>query len=445
MAKDKCTIWLVREDSVQTCDEESNNIRTINRGQPQHPVTHKGSMVFSEHGRLAQMNPLVLMIMFNIRAPDKSTWQRTYGPKNTPIIKPTAVLRLAQQFTEYGETYDPIDTLIEIAYLVAQAIFLTHKSRLSNEETRIIPAILKRQRKMLQGFFLAAGPQRKKYASVPNIHVALHYQQDITNYGTLRNVAVMVGEQKHKIYKSHAPHTNSYDTELQLLKVVNISQTIRFMLDGVYPDHRLSMQIQQIAVACPVLCKKFLGTSRFHEVESGNVDTEGSPFFRCQVSIPIKTREIPNTLREKDEGIIIDAWSRIYGVHISATMINPRFAYWKKITCQYNDYNHIRPLSMPLSAFVVHLRSQELYKIIRIVSMTVGTLQRAFIIGTKMIRARTEELAIAPYNILTPLDVNGSHGGTEVLSICELKPINLHVVERTDSSWWWNCYVTHFL
>ena len=75
-----------------------------------------------------------------------------------------------------------------------------------------------------------------------------------------------------------------------------------------------------------------LGTSRFHEVEPGNADTEGSPFFRCQFSIPIQTREIPSRLKEMYQTIIIDAWNQRYSVHILATMIEPRFAYRKKIT-----------------------------------------------------------------------------------------------------------------
>lgn len=403
-------------------------------------------MVFSEHGRLAQLNPIVLLIMFNIRAPDKTTWWRTYGPKSKPMIKPLASLRLAQQFTVPGTVYDPIDTLIEISYSVAKVIFLTHKSRLSNEETQALPVLLKRQREMLQRFFLAAGPQGRKYAAVPNIHVALHYRQDISNYGTLRNVSVMIGEQKHKIHKSHAPHTNSRDTELQLLKAINISQTIRFMLDGVFPDHQLSSQMNQIISACPVLSKKFVGAAKSCEAEAktGNADTEGSPFFKCQVCSPIRTRELPSRLKENDKAIIIDAWNQIYGVQVSSVMMKPCIAYWKKITFQSNDHNHIRRLSLTPNTFVMHRASKELYKIVRIVSMTVGSLRRAFIITHKMKRAVAEEIAAAPYNILIPLD-DGRYTVEKVLSVCEVEPIDVHVVERSNSSWWWNPYVTHFL
>lgn len=34
-------------------------------GQPQNPVSHKGSMVFAEHGKVATINPFVLMHMFS--------------------------------------------------------------------------------------------------------------------------------------------------------------------------------------------------------------------------------------------------------------------------------------------------------------------------------------------------------------------------------------------
>ena len=52
------------------------------------------------------------------------------------------------------------------------------------------------------------------YIHVPNLHVAIYYQQDLRNYSMLRNTAVMIEEQKHKIFKLHAPHTNSCVTEL---------------------------------------------------------------------------------------------------------------------------------------------------------------------------------------------------------------------------------------
>lgn len=41
-------------------------------GQPQNPVNHKGSMVFSEHGQMAIMNPFVLMHLFTTNNSGKS-------------------------------------------------------------------------------------------------------------------------------------------------------------------------------------------------------------------------------------------------------------------------------------------------------------------------------------------------------------------------------------
>lgn len=74
----------------------------------------------------------------------------------------------------------------------------------------------------------------KNYANMPNIHLGLHYEQDIINFGTSRNATTIMGEQKHKVFKAHAPHTNSRDNDLQLMKMMNTAQTVQFMLDGTF-------------------------------------------------------------------------------------------------------------------------------------------------------------------------------------------------------------------
>lgn len=134
---------------------------------------------------------------------------------------------------------------------------------------------------MLQGLFAVSNSPA--YQSVPNIHVALHYLSDLTNYGTTRNVSVMIGEQKHKVHKLHAMHTNSQETILQLMKAVNLSQTLRFLLDSTFLDHHLASQFSRLMAACPILRTKFLGSTTFETPHVGNVDHEGTSYARIRV------------------------------------------------------------------------------------------------------------------------------------------------------------------
>jgi hypothetical protein len=292
---------------------------------------------------------------------------------------------------------------------------------------------------MLCQFFSCTS--KAKYASIPNIHVALHYQQDILNYGTPHNVSVMIGEQKHKIHKVHAPHTNSRDTELQLLKAVNLSQTIRFMLDGVHSSHQLSDQFERIVGVCPVLRNKFLGASQFLKPVPGNIESDGV-FARSRVGLPLSTRTIPAKTQLCDSEALLHAWNRVYKVRVTMLMIR-RFSYWSRMTCQYNHHNHIRKLSMWAGGFVVHTSTKVFYQIVRITSISIGEIQRGFLICRRLIRDEEQEANYAPYDVYT-LDMT-QEGYLEVLTVSELEPMNVHFVRKSEDSWWWNPHTTHFL
>ncbi|KAL7266094.1 hypothetical protein RUND412_011374 [Rhizina undulata] len=97
------------------------------------------------------------------------------------------------------------------------------------------------------------------YSQVPNIHLALHYKLDVENYGTTRNSATLLGEEKHKIFNRHAEHTNSKQNDLQLLKAVNTIQTIRFLVNGSFSSSHplLTHQTRDILTTCVSLGRKF--------------------------------------------------------------------------------------------------------------------------------------------------------------------------------------------
>ena len=99
------------------------------------------------------------------------------------------------------------------------------KAQLSGAEFNGLPGILMEERQLLQRFFKASSSKHR--ADVPNMHMAVHYTSNIKDYGTPHNVSVNMGEQKHKMSKMHAPHTNSRGTELQLMDYINQHQTFR--------------------------------------------------------------------------------------------------------------------------------------------------------------------------------------------------------------------------
>jgi hypothetical protein len=64
---------------------------------------------------------------------------------------------------------------------------------------------------------LAAAKHRSDMGR-PNLHIGLHYAQAIEDHGTDNNVAVWVGETKHKSSKSYITHTNQLNAERDLLR-----------------------------------------------------------------------------------------------------------------------------------------------------------------------------------------------------------------------------------
>lgn len=249
-------------------------------GQPQNPISHKGSMVFSEHGRNAQLNPFVFMIMFNIQDGNQPKKERIVSEGTKSFFKAGPYVKLKENFTGFFKIdgsvvdYDPVEAILAVSYALSEVIYLCHKGSLTEKELCRLMELVIEERNLLQSFFRCTS--KTDYDSVPNIHLPLHYKKDLDFYATLKNVAVMIGEQKHKIFKMHAPHTNSKNRELQLLNMASVNQTIRFLLDGAFPDEDISRQLNYIVSGCPVLKSKFLGAAEYAELEASNLDEEGS-------------------------------------------------------------------------------------------------------------------------------------------------------------------------
>ena len=222
------------------------------------------------------------------------------------------------------------------------------------------------------------------------MHLATHYAQDIRYYGTARNCAVMIGEQKHKIAKAHAPHTNSRETELQLLKIVNLLQTMWFLLDNAFAGHPLAVQFQGVR-ASPTLQKQLLGATSFEKPLPGNIQSDGTLYARIRAVCGVPPCNIPRAVYDKDRELIGAAWTKEYG-----TTLHPRMKYtiryYGKMTAIRNADNHTRKISVQVGGFVVGRRRPEdsngdwersFSRVNKIITLTVGTLSRCFFCGER--------------------------------------------------------------
>lgn len=107
-------------------------------GVPQNPISHKGSMVFSEHGRIAQLNPFVLLLMFryNTGCPKFS------DASGKSFFKRGMAGRVSQACGVPPTDLNIGERLLATAFAVSQVLYLTHKSSLSPEEFAALPSIV---------------------------------------------------------------------------------------------------------------------------------------------------------------------------------------------------------------------------------------------------------------------------------------------------------------
>jgi len=298
-----------------------------------------------------------------------------------------------------------------------------------------------KQRAILRGLFKVSNSPG--YQDVPNIHVALHYISDLAYYGTTRNVSVMIGEQKHKVHKAHATHTNSRETVLQLMKAVNLSQTLRFLLDSTFSDHHLAAQFTRLMTECPILRTKFLGSTTFDAPRTGNVEHERTPFARVRVRQELRSRQIPRDVILQDRDDLVALWEETYEVRLLRGM-KLRVQYWSSMTGIINIHDHARTISFPVGAIVAlrttkSLPTRSYNRIQRIITLSVGTLTRCFFTVERLAIVSLSESQPAPYEVFQ------LSSERLLLTLQDIEPENLHFVRRSPTTWWRNSYVTHFL
>ncbi|KAI5839594.1 hypothetical protein DFP73DRAFT_598577 [Morchella snyderi] len=445
-------------------------------GQPQNPVNHKGSMVFSEHGRVAMMNPMVLMHMFT-----NDDWKRTRSldgreraQERDFYFKKGVVSRLSQSFAEESAIgIDCRNQVLHASFGIATAIYLTMQDTLTTGDRAQFQRTIWGMRHILRRIFASASSNEKSfknYANVPNIHLGLHYEEDLRNYGSIRNCTTMMGEQKHKIFKAHAPHTNSTNNDLQLLKMINTSQTLRFMLDGTFGSLSVAIQTQEIIRGCPTLKGFVAGSQDFSGAveESDETPVSGeakldqavpdledsqSSIQASKIGKPLPVGNIALYTRTKDYSRMISLYKTEYGISLTpGTRIKVK--YWGYFAGEPRPHGgKTRRFQIQLGEFVQLLGDEHTtsyYQLQRIMTTTVGSMSRVFFVLQSLERVSKEEIAIAPYPVLkSPADTNNAYN---MVGIERIKPVVLHFVKKRDASgpggentWWHNPYVPYFL
>lgn len=92
-------------------------------GLPQNPISHKGSMVFSEHGRIGQMNPLILLLMFGFGA-DRIRSSMDNG-NGKSFFKRGIIDQISIEFGVPLQENTIIKCLIRVAFAVSQCFTLS--------------------------------------------------------------------------------------------------------------------------------------------------------------------------------------------------------------------------------------------------------------------------------------------------------------------------------
>ena len=427
-------------------------------GQPQNPASHQKSMVFAESGRMAQMLPLVFLIMFSDAngvdaTKRKSFWKGAVGKEGGYKEKMHMVFAPRSNLT----TFEPGNILLEVSYAVAEAIHLVMRSTLTNKEFLAAPALMLRERRLLKQMFLTT-PKSETYAACQNLHLGVHWRQDTRNYGTFRNVGVMIGEQTHKLHKVHAAHTNSNDTELQLLKAVNTAHTLRFILNGVFNEtNAAARQTTKVLEQCPTVKKKFLSENNLlggpelepraaADVTLSYAECTNTIFSSANLSSRMQQRLTQPATRAADLEIILPVFSAENGDVMFTDWMKRRLEqrYYARLVCELKVNGRTRKISVRVGS-PVKLRTRKTtgsgYGIVeRIVRISLTGTNQAFIIARPLTRNLDGESKFAPYEVYDDILKT-----LEAYPLSALEHVNVHMVPRPGGvdSWWLNTFVTH--
>lgn len=304
-------------------------------------------------------------------------------------------------------------------------------------------------------FRLSDIPSYAKKADVPNIHLAVHYPHDLEMYGTLRNSSVMIGEQKHKIFKAHAPHTNQKENELQLLRAINLSQSVRHVVEGTYNTSKdyadITASVNNLLSFCPRLRQKFIGTHAIVAIDQpqhaetalqAKIDFERTQFHRIHASKTVDTRKVPQHVKAADCERVLICYAQAYGIETAG--LRPMYSWHNFVTAANNDDPTDR-LKFRVGGFFED-RAGKFYRIDQIITATHGSLIRVFFDATELSQSQSQSNPRWSYMKYTRYTL----GSSRVLSLIDVKPGRLHMVPIPNppaqpSSWFFNPIVPKFI
>jgi hypothetical protein len=107
------------------------------------------------------------------------------------------------------------------------------------------------------------------FSGRPNVHVGLHWEGLLDEYGLVGLTMVLAGEKKHKEYKGAVLHTNNREPERDLFALENVKQTLRLLLlQGYTTDFPIITQkVRDIDIRCPSLFSSILPENYRHDDE----------------------------------------------------------------------------------------------------------------------------------------------------------------------------------
>ncbi|RYC59161.1 hypothetical protein CHU98_g7042 [Xylaria longipes] len=204
---------------------------------------------------------------------------------------------------------------------------------------------------------------------LPNIHTGLHLGDVIREYGSCRLVWTLLGEDKHRQYKSDITGTNHRNPAATLTTHENVSQTLRFLMEGSFetcaPD--LHEMFQAVKTKCPNLTNTIVPHLQVYQNEDYKTEDgmalQGDvrhkyPLAQGQFSYgKVKEREDPMLnvvkLRDVDHNStfvkeLLSAHSRDYHNH-SVILSAHTLTWWRRVS--YTD-KHSKRICFTVGSFI---------------------------------------------------------------------------------------------
>lgn len=256
-----------------------------------------------------------------------------------------------------------------------------------------------------------------------------------------------MGEQKHKIFKQHAPHTNSKENDLQLLQAINLSQTLRYTIDGMYRHHpqwgNVSSVLEDVLEACPRLREYIVGKPRAPTValttagEKATVDHEGSEFEYARVGKRIAARD---NQKNDDAANIAENYASLYGTNLRL-LSKWNMKHWRSFTGTTDGLRQ----KIYAGRSIIKIKNQNQYAINtfalinRIITTEVGQMARVIFEIVILRRSTEEEYWAAPYEVYSLLNSDRSPLPCSYIGVREVVPGRYHFVSKIENtSWYWN-------